>query len=301
MIACFLQPISLRCVSTMIGLPEGLQSAILSNFCDGKSISSYFVAVSANRLLRGVIYDLIRDAFVDRYLKLSQVHFRTNEEIRDVLDILREEIRMSTATLNPDGTLLCSDSNRELLTDSATQRISDWCAIIEYFDRMRCQTGVKHGLFTLWIGTLQTQAGFGILNHAYLSSTYWSVTAMEYFYDQLELSNHYLMHPASHGAPLAMIDSYFGVLYVENESDRNVLARIEYSLSHDPDSARFMLVPSQMEYEPTVGFARNRHYPELRGLAFLWNGEDDGNFEDALRKLPDNVKRVLVRMKMMLS
>jgi len=106
------------------------------------------------------------------------------------------------------------------------------------------------------------------------------------------------MHPVSDSFELlSATESYFGMLHID-ENDEQVLARIEYSLSTDPSSSRFILVPSQMEYEPTMGFSRNIYYPSRqKGLAFLWNGQDDGAFEVALSKLAGNIKRVLIRMK----
>jgi hypothetical protein len=282
----------------MIGLPDGLQSSILANYCDGKSIALFFEAAASSRPLRGVIFDVIRDALVGRYLHLSQTCYRTHDEIRDVLDIIREEIRKSRAMLSSDGTIMCYNDLTEF-SDMASKRISDWCAIIEYFDAMKFQASDNHGYFTLWIGSLEMQSGFGRLRNASISSAYWSVTAMDFLYNELELNNHYLMHPASDGSALvSATESYFGMLQVESENDEKVLDRIEYSLSNDPSSSRFILVPSQMEYEPTMGFCRNQYFPsKQRGLAFLWDGQDDGDFEDTLSKLAENIKRVLLRMK----
>jgi hypothetical protein len=284
----------------MIGLPDGVQSAILANYCDGKSIASFYEAASSCISLRCTIFDIIRDALVGRYLNLSQTYYRTYDEIRDVLDIIREEIRKSRATLNSDGAIIILCSNDlPSFSELAAKRVSDWCAIVEYFDKMRCQMGDKHGYFTLWVGSLETQSGFGSLHKASLSSMYWSVTAMDYLYNELELNNHYLMHPASDGSVFqSTTESHFGMLHVEDDNDEKVLGRIEYSLSNDPSSSRFILVPSQMEYDPTMGFSRNQYYPSRqRSLVFLWDGQDDGDFEDALSKLAENIKRVLVRMR----
>eukprot|EP00557_Chaetoceros_sp_GSL56_P002385 CAMPEP_0176487346 /NCGR_PEP_ID=MMETSP0200_2-20121128/6078_1 /TAXON_ID=947934 /ORGANISM="Chaetoceros sp., Strain GSL56" /LENGTH=282 /DNA_ID=CAMNT_0017884159 /DNA_START=114 /DNA_END=962 /DNA_ORIENTATION=- len=282
----------------MIGLPDSVQSAILAIYCDGKSIASFYAAVSSSRTLRGVIFDITRDALVGRYLNLSHTFYRTQDEIRDVLDIIREEIRKSRAMIDSHGTLMCYDDVTSI-SELAAKRVSDWCAIIEYFDKMRVQTGDKYGYFILWIGSLETQSGFGSLHKASLSSAYWSVTAMDYLHNELELNNHYIMHPVSYDSELLSgTESYFGKLYVEDENDKQVLARIEYSLSTDPNSSRFILVPSQMEYEPTIGFSRNIYYPSRqKSLAFLWNGQDNGDFEDALSKLAENIKRVLLRLK----
>ena len=77
---------------------EVVQSQILSSFLDGKSTSTYFHVLLCNNSLQSSAFHLIRDALVDRYLNLAKSeHFaKHNDEVRDVLDIIREDIRTCT-------------------------------------------------------------------------------------------------------------------------------------------------------------------------------------------------------------
>jgi len=279
----------------MIDLPEGLQSSILSRYGDGKSISIFFEVLFSNNTLRNLAFDLIRDALVDRYKHLAEVVFNNYEEIRDVLDVIREEIRTCRVVLGANGQMLC-DEGEATFRESIAKKISDWCAIIEYFDLMRMQRGEKSGEFVLWCGELKTQQGFGTIKKAALSSALWTVTSMDYMHDQLELNNQYLTYPAIDGVPPSIVEAPYGVLNMDSEKDSDVLRRIKYSLRSDTESTRFILVPSQMEYEPTLGFALNQCLGKRKGLAVHWDGDDEGNFEYSLTRLAENVRRILQRL-----
>jgi len=280
----------------MIDLPEGLQSSILSRFCDGRSIAIFFEVLFSNKQLRQLAFDLVRDALVDRYKRLAEVEFNNYEEIRDVLDIIREEIRMCRVAEDVNGQMIC-DEGDATLRESVAKNISSWCAIIEYFDTMRLQTGDRSGEFVLWCGQLKTHQGFGTIQRAELASALWTVTSMDYVFDQLELNNHYLTHPARDSLQPSLLESPYGMLNVEAKEDFDVLQRIRHALRPDPNSARFMLVPSQMEYEPTLGFALNQHQVKRKCLLFHWDGNDEGDFEYSLTRLAENVKRILQRIR----
>mmetsp|Transcript_22091 Transcript_22091/g.32703 ORF Transcript_22091/g.32703 Transcript_22091/m.32703 type:complete len:210 (+) Transcript_22091:321-950(+) len=195
-----------------------------------------------------------------------------------------------------NGQMTC-DEGDGTLRESVAKNISSWCAIIEYFDTMRLQRGERSGEFVLWCGKLKTQQGFGTIQRAELSSALWTVTSMDYVFDQLELNNHYLTYPTIDTLPPSVIESPYGILNMESKEDIDVLQRIRYYLRPDPDTARFLLVPSQMEYEPTLGFALNQHLMERKGLLFYWDGNDEGDFEYSLTRLAENVKRILQRIR----
>ena len=279
----------------MIDLPEGLQSSILSRYCDGKSIAIFFEVLFSSNTLRQLAFDLTRDALVDRYTHLAEFEYSNYEEIRDVLDVIREEIRMCRIIQDANGQM-SGDEGQVTFRESVAKKISDWCAIIEYFDIMKSQRGERSGEFVLWCGELKTQQGFGTIQKAALSSALWTVTSMDYLHDQLELSNHYLTHPAIDNLPPSVLEAPYGVLDVESEEDYDVLQRIQYSLRSNPDSARFFLVPSQMEYELTLGFALNQDLVKRKGLIFHWDGNDEGDFEYSLTRLAENVRRILQRL-----
>lgn len=284
----------------MIGIPEVVQSQILSSFLDGKSISTYFHVLLCNSSLRSSAFHLIRDALVDRYLNLAKSeHFaKHNDEVRDVLDIIREDIR--TCTENGRAAIDVVGVGHQIDTSSddgclSVTNISEWCAIIDYFDRMRARSGEWAGVCTVWCGELVTQ-NFGTIQQACISTAFWTVTAMDHFYDQLELNNHYLTHPMKHDASL-MEMSYGELDVTSSTSDDIAFQRIIYSLNSDAGSPRYsVLVPSHMEYEPTLGFALNDHASQRENLVCYWDGNDRGDFEYSLSHLGENAIRILNRL-----
>ena len=284
----------------MLGIPEVVQSQILSSFCDGKSISTYFHVIHCNKSLNTTSFDLTRDALVDRYQNLANSHeFRNHDEVRDVLDIIREDIRTCKVIQSVGDKMLIDDGDSSLREGVAT-KISDYCVIIDYFDAMRFQRSDRVDEFILWCGELQTQRG--TLQRACLSSRTWTVTAMDFFHDQLELNNQCLIHPAStiineFIPPLLEADVPFGFLDVELESDFETFRRTLFGLSEERESLRYFLVPSQMEYdwEPSIGFALNMD-TDRKCLICHWDEIDEGDFEHSLTRLSENAKRILKRL-----
>ena len=271
----------------MIELPESVQSSILSIFCDGKSILNYYIALKSNESLRSVALHMTRDALVGRYKNYANVDFAKDDEVRDVLDFVREEIRTYKVTKNNERIVIGEGGE--------SKNISDWCAIVQYFDVMKSNTGENAGEFILWSGSLKTQQGLRLQN-CKLSSKYWSVEAMDYLYNELELNNQYLCHPATEGLAPSIIESgAFAFLDVDSEDDAEYLDRINYSMSTDPDSARYILVPSQMEYDATMGFSVNQYFMDRKGFLFYWDGEDESDFDYSFQRLAENVKRILSR------
>lgn len=271
----------------MIELPESVQSSILSVFCDGKSILNYYIALKSNESLRSVVLHMTRDALVGRYKNYANVDFAKDDEVRDVLDFVREEIRTYKVTKNNERIVIGEGGE--------SKKISDWCAIVQYFDVMKSNTGENAGEFILWSGSLKTQQGLRLQN-CKLSSKYWSVEAMDYLYNELELNNQYLCHPATEGLAPSIIESgAFAFLDVDSEDDAEYLDRINYSMSTDPDSARYILVPSQMEYDATMGFSVNQYFMDRKGFLFYWDGEDESDFDYSFQRLAENVKRILSR------
>ena len=271
----------------MIELPESVQSSILSVFCDGKSILNYYIALKSNESLRSVALHMTRDALVGRYKNYANVDFAKDDEVRDVLDFVREEIRTYKVTKNNERIVIGEVGE--------SKKISDWCAIVQYFDVMKSNTGENAGEFILWSGSLKTQQGLQLQN-CKLSSKYWSVEAMDYLYNELELNNQYLCHPATEGLAPSIIESgAFAFLDVDSEDDAEYLDRINYSMSTDPDSARYILVPSQMEYDATMGFSVNQYFMDRKGFLFYWDGEDESDFDYSFQRLAENVKRILSR------
>lgn len=278
----------------MFGLPEVVQSQILASFCDGKSISTYFHAILCSESSNPIAFDLVRDALVHRYKNLASMkQLGDQEEVRDVLDIIREEIRTCKVIKTTSGSVVINDSDTSF-RESLSTKISDYCAIVDYFDKTRMQELEKSGEFVLWNGELRTQGGR--IRNASLSTKIWSITAMDFFHDQLELYNDCFTHPASSDFSSSLVESPYGTLSVDLEQDKAVFQRTRHSLSGDPDSLRFFLVPSQMEYEPTVGFAIHPMDASMMCLLCHWDQNDEGDFEYSLMRFPENAIRILKRL-----
>jgi hypothetical protein len=107
-------------------LPDTALAAILSGFCDGKTISTLALNVVSNRSGHCRFWNICRNVLVERYIRLSRhgsllssSSSSAYEEIRDVLDITREDIRLSTN----------DDDDDDMIT-----KFSHWCAILDYFE-----------------------------------------------------------------------------------------------------------------------------------------------------------------------
>jgi len=295
-------------------IPEVVQSHLLSSFCDGKSICTYFHVLISDKSLQTIAFPLIRNALVERYTNLANSECfmeEPYEEVRDVLNFIREDIRTCTVRKDRQMVLLSGSGGSDgdgdgMVRENVSTKLSEWCAIIDYFDTMRTQSGERTGEFILWCGHLPTQ-GFGTLQTACVSTRLWKITSMDYFYDQLELHNQSITHPATECTLPYMEVVPFGTLEVRSERDDAVLQRIQYSLvSSDFELTRYsFLVPSQMEYEPTMGFALNNcdrrlssqpTFTQRRILDVHWDEYDQGDFEYSLSRLGENVIRILTRL-----
>eukprot|EP01083_Nonionella_stella_P148148 468525_1 len=272
-------------------LSEVVQSQILSSFCDGKSVSTYFHVLLGNTSLRQFAFDILRDALVDRFKRLALgSHAKSSEEAKDVLDIIREEIRTCVIKRSTDGRWIINNSEYR---ESGITKYSQWCAIVDYFENM--QLGRQRAEYIVWCGGLNAQ-GLRI-ERACVSTPYWTVTAMDYLYDELELnSNNYLTHPATfHNLPPSFREAPYGKLHINSERDTDYWNRVCYSLSEDPSSTRHVLVPSQMEYEPQLGFSLSLADP--KALHCYWDGDDGGDLEYSLSRFGENATRIMTRLR----
>jgi hypothetical protein len=176
-------------------LPDTALAAILSGFCDGKTISTLALnVVSSSRGSHGPrFWNLCRNVLVERYVRLSSGPLRAYEEIRDVLDITREDIRLST-----------NDED-----DSIVTKFSYWCGILDYFEtqlhifqqqqqqqddvaaaagssKQQCLRRRREPQWIVWRGTMTLPTGGEI--EAYLTTPHWTVGAMR-FWKQMEQEN----------------------------------------------------------------------------------------------------------------
>mmetsp|Transcript_2628 Transcript_2628/g.3821 ORF Transcript_2628/g.3821 Transcript_2628/m.3821 type:complete len:325 (+) Transcript_2628:135-1109(+) len=320
-------------------LPESVQSSILSQYSDASSILFYFVAILSSSSTSTsyskqqhyiTSYSTLKDALVHRYKDLAEKH-KHEEELKDVLDIIREEIRTSKLIFisktknNNEETpnvgnvyLSINDAAAAATTESLYQKVSDWCAILSYFDTMKKKqqhlSTTNTNEYILWCGPITSHHVTGKINCAYVTSNIWTITSLDYLYNTLELCNEYLTHPYTsyqEEESLDLISFPYGYLRVfsgkKNEKDVSLLKRIQYVIEPNNyndlvDVLSNVIVPSQMEYEDVlkVGFGydyKKADDDDDHKLLFYWDGEDEGDFEYSLSRFADNVKRILVRMK----
>jgi hypothetical protein len=168
-------------------LPDTALAAILSGFCDGKTISTLALNLVSSRGGHGPrFWNVCRNVLVERYVRLTHGPLHAYEEIRDVLDITREDIRLST---NED--------------DDIVTKFSHWCAILDYFEtqlhifqqlqqqqqKQRTRIIGRHRREPQWIvwrGTMTVPTGGEI--QAYLTTPHWTVGALR-FWKQMEQEN----------------------------------------------------------------------------------------------------------------
>lgn len=252
--------------------PVDVLSGILSLWCDGKSISTFLIVAKGNRDLRDSHFALIRDALVRRYVELAE-ELRNFEEINDVLDAIREDVRNSDPR---DGSF----------------KFPEWCAILDYFDG---QTK-ENSEWVVWCGPVETQ--FGTVQ-ARVSTREWTPSALQYWHGELELV-HFALVPPRRDAAIEMMEPY-GRLDGMREDDDEILKRLRHTLSGDSVSGRRALVPSHMEYDPTLMFTLPPQQfdqgEERSGPAFIcyWEEDDGYGWEESIDKLGENVIRIMNR------
>ena len=230
-------------------LPAEVLSSVLGTFSSGKTISTFVLVVCGDGTLRSTAYTICRNALVARYVALSnkvrliyfELHLQT--EIPDVLDILREDIRLST------------DDDEQVM-----HQFSCWCAILDYFEVQLEATSIGKTSSSMsltcpqwivWCGHIEIT--YGEIN-AYLTTPDWNVCAMQHWNNQ-EASLLSLTHPRNVDFVLIPDDQIpYGTLFGRSTSDRLRLERqcsdLEVHTLRDTTSAqRFTLVPINESYD----------------------------------------------------
>ena len=209
--------------SIRAGLPDEIISQLLGSFADGKAISTFYWALQSNRSLRqdGSAFDIIRNALVhrlksfaaDKRLKPSRC-----EEMRDCIDIFREEIR--TANVDIELGRLVDDMKRiSNLNRTSMTIVSEWCAIVEYFDISLCLDE-----YVVWVGEIETR--FGRMRSVCVRSPFWSITNFQYMFQQLELGCEGLVPPNPTSSFVHLLDQPYGSLAALAEVDVEVMQRL---------------------------------------------------------------------------
>jgi hypothetical protein len=278
-------------------LPSEVLASVLCDFSQGKAISTFLVVARGNAALRLSALKLCRGALVQRYVKLS-AHMQHYEEIRDVLDIIREDIRLS------------EDDDDTIIT-----KFSEWCAILDYFETQLVITtaaSYRRPQWVVWSGRLEIQYGE---IEAFLSTPDWTVGAMHYW-RTAELANMTVTHPRNSDFHFTQDRIPYGSLFGMNELDRRRLGiqsrDIEVSVLRDSvEARRHSLVPLSEVYDENPSavfvdhsFVSRTHEsvpvgplliaPGRESLCCCWDkelGEDD--WEEAVASLGKHAIRIM--------
>lgn len=293
-------PSSMCSTLSFCELPSEVLAAVLSHFCDGKTISTFLLTGLSNRTLKKKVLSLCRGALVQRYIALAARIVQDDDEIRDVLNVLREEIRLSS-----DDTI----------DDLLVTKFSEWCAVLDYFETQLAVTAhYRRPHYIVWSGRIEIQ--YGMID-AYLSTPYWTVGALRYW-RALELASLTLTHPRNANFTFTAESRIpYASLFARNGNDKRRMhiqsSDLEVSVFHnDVNAQRHALVPLHDSYNPeqTVVFVDHSFVSRTHeavpvgplliakagreSLCCCWdkeNGEDD--WEEAVASLGEHVIRIM--------
>jgi hypothetical protein len=250
-------------------------------------------------------YSLCRGALVQRFIELRTAFVRTyptSYELPDILDIIREDIRLSN---NDD--------------DHIIKKFSEWCAILDYFEiqlevaRTMSNFGCPHWL--VWTGELEIP--YGVIR-VYLTTHDWSICALHYWRNQ-ELSQFTLTHPRHSDYEFVAEDRIpYGTLFGTRTIDRLRMERqcsdLEVHVLRDTNSTqRFSLVPLTESYDecPSIVFVDHSFIsrthsssdilvgpllidPDGQSLCCCWDKElAEDLWEDAVANFGRNAIRIM--------
>lgn len=229
-------------------LPGEVLASVLGTFSSGRTISTFVLVAYGDCTLRSTAYTLCRNALVVRYVALSAtvryiyIDLDLNTEIPDILDIIREDVRLS------------KDDDDQIM-----YKFSHWCAILDYFEvqleatsrRGERATTLSCPQWIVWCG--QMEITYGEIT-AHITTPDWNVSALQYWRNQ-ETSLLSLTHPRNGEFTFIPDDQIpYGTLFGVNVPDRLRLERqcsdLEVHTLRDTTSAqRFTLVPLNESYD----------------------------------------------------
>jgi hypothetical protein len=194
-------------MSDFCHLPSEVLAAVLGVFSNGKTISTFMIVARGNKVLRSSALAQCRGALVQRFVEVSRQFSAassssgisdssgtheavgsattttawddSHNELCEVLDIVREDIRLSDD--NDDGIIT---------------KFSEWCAILDYFETQVAvsrSVGYQVPQWIVWCGRVDIP--YGAID-AVLTTPFWTAGAMHYWRAK-ELNNLMLSHPRS--------------------------------------------------------------------------------------------------------
>jgi hypothetical protein len=232
-------------VQVLVGLsdlPPELFSNILASFCDGKTISTFLLATQVSHNLNFDAFDTVQNALVVRYEDLSKKI--KDPDITETLQILIQKIRAC---------------ERSFLLDTV-KLFSEACAMLDYFE--------THLLFDrhwlIWCGDVECFYG---KIQAFITSPYWSISAIASWYRDLELTQFSLVRPR---VPIDRPAGFpFGSIVGRGHHDSHLIDRLRVKLDPNIESPEYwkgMMTAIQFAYELDPSLVITTHsYPTLEG------------------------------------
>lgn len=290
---------------SLTDLPTEVLASVLGRYSRGLTLSTFLCVALGERSTRQAAFAICRGALVQRYVELTQDSSLKDspcyEEIRDVLDVVREDIRLS----NDDD-------------DAIVTKFSEWCAILDYFEmqleatippRFRCPQWI------VWCGEMEIPYGRIC---SYLTTPFWTVSALQYFRNQ-ELSQFTLTRPRQSEFCFDDEDNRvpYGTFFGMNPRDHTPLnlqcSDLEvHSLLDVTDRRRYCLVPLNESYDRYSSFVVVDHSlicrthtnnlfvcpllidPDQQSLCCCWDKElGEDLWDDAISSFGENAIRIM--------
>lgn len=271
----------------LLDLPPEVISNVLASFCDGKSISTFLLASLVSH--HGFdAFEPVQGALVERYEDLSK---RIKDpDITETLEILIHQIRACERTTSlPD----------------AVKLFSEGCAMLDYFE--------THLLFDrhwlIWCGDVECFYG---KIQAFITSPYWSISAIASWYRDLELTQFSLVRPR---VPIRRPVGFpFGSIVGRGRHDSHLLDRLRAKLDPNieaPEYWKGTMTAIQFAYDIDPPLVITTHsYPILvegqgevhipkwlpneKSLCCYWD-DFEGYEDDDLCKLGEHIIRLMRR------
>ncbi|KAI2507703.1 hypothetical protein MHU86_6702 [Fragilaria crotonensis] len=221
-------------------LPPELFSNILASFCDGKSISTFLLASQVSHNFDA--FDTVQNCLVVRYEDLSEKI--KDPDITETLQILIQKIRAC---------------ERSFLLHTV-KLFSEACAMLDYFE--------THLLFgrhwLIWCGDVECFYG---KIQAFITSPYWSISAIASWYRDLELTQFSLVRPR---VPIHRPAGFpFGSIVGRGLHDSHLIDRLRVKLDPNIESPEYwkgMMTAIQFAYDLDPSLVITTHsYPTLEG------------------------------------
>lgn len=256
----------------LLDLPSEVLSSVLGSFLDGKSISTFLLVIQCSQQCDSEsVLSLLRNALVNRYGQLKS-KLSGDEEISDVLMVLREDIRTSEEIV----------------------KFPEWCAVLDYFES-QLSSFAKSG-WIVWCGPLETV--FGEFQANLRCKSGWTLGALQYWYNDIELQQFAIVHPFSRTVNEEKYnpDIFYGSVEGVKPVGTALLQRLYLTLEHDPDHWKRYLVLRSRSYDEELSEYFTPITGDDTGLFCYWgSSEDHYDWEEALDKLGDNVIRIMSR------